>query len=243
MVTEAKDSLSFYNGLSIIYDEISSKRYNYLSGVNQILLDFVETTNHRIKWLDLACGNGSRTLRLMRTFGKIESVTAIDSAINMVNSFNHKLTGDMRVEVICKDFTEPQDLSSEFNLITTLWNVFGHLNTEDEKLAWLQNVKKHLSKDGFFFMDFNNRYNLEYGLKTILKNMVFDLFQIKTARYPLQIEGIQTAVYIHSPGELDSLIDKAGLKIQKRLFVLYKSGELSRVPWVCGQVLLQITHK
>ena len=243
MVTEAKDSLSFYNDLSIMYDEISSKRYNYLSGVNQILFDFVEITNHRIKWLDLACGNGSRTLGLMRTFGKVESVTAIDSAINMVNSFNHKLTGDMRVEVICKDFTEPQDLSSEFNLITTLWNVFGHLNTEDEKLAWLQNVKKHLSKDGFFFMDFNNRYNLEYGLKTILKNMVFDLFQIKTARYPLQIEGIQTAVYIHSPGELDGLIDQAGLKIQKRLFVLYKSGELSRVPWVCGQVLLQITHK
>jgi len=243
MATDIKDSLAFYNGLYIMYDEISSKRQSYLNGVNQILRDFVEKNNQRIKWLDLACGNGSRTLHLMSTFGKVESVIAIDSAINMVSSFNHKLRGDIRVEVLCKDFTKPQDLSSEFHLITTLWNVFGHLNTVDEKLAWLQNVKKHLSKDGFFFMDFNNRYNIEYGLKTVLKNVVLDLFQIKTARYPLQIAGVQTAVYIHSPGELDSLIAKAGLKIQKRLFVLYKSGELSRVPWVCGQVLLQITHK
>lgn len=244
MATKFKDSLSFYNELSVVYDEVALKRYSYIEGVNQILVDFVRTTNNNsTKWLDVACGNGSRTLYLMRAFGSLDSVVAIDNSINMVNSFRSRLREDMPVEVLCSDFTKPQNLPSKFALITTLWNVFGHLNNPQEKLVWLKNIKNHLAEDGSFFMDFNNRYNLEYGVWAVVRNILSDWFRLNTALFPLNISGIQTGVYVHSPGELDNLIQKAGLKIQKRIFIGYRSGKIAKIPWFYGQVLLQITHE
>ena len=106
----------------------------------------------------------------------------------------------------------------------------------------MKNIKKMLVEDGMFFMDFNNRYNLEYGLFQVIKNIVLDIIGRKRSAFILNINDVRTGVYIHSPFELDNLITSAGLCIKERIFVSYKTGRRSRLPIFYGQVLLKIGH-
>lgn len=65
-----------------------------------------------------------------------------------------------------------------FQVITCLWNVFGHV-PEQHRLIFLENLRNLLAREGRLYIDVNNRYNSRaYGWKVVLKNMLRDFVSL-----------------------------------------------------------------
>ena len=126
-------------------------------------------------------------------------------------------------------------LEDKFGIVTCLWNVLGHVPSDELRLNSLKNMSKFLSDDGHIFLDVNNRYNVKhYGILNVLRNIFKDVFYYKSPNGDFELKvmtksGIlQTTVHIFTPREIESLIRQSGLKVVKREIIDYKTGKKSR---------------
>jgi 2-polyprenyl-3-methyl-5-hydroxy-6-metoxy-1,4-benzoquinol methylase len=63
-----------------------------------------------------------------------------------------------------------------FDAILCLWNVLGHIESNQKRLTALKNMKGLLSPKGTIFIDVNNRYNANsYGYFRTLGRLLFDV--------------------------------------------------------------------
>ena len=233
------NSEKFYNEITSGYQVKLNERGYYLAEIENQVIDYQKILSAK-SWLDIGCGEGYRTLKLLGHFKDLRKITAIDNSQEMLNVFKKRMmvvNEEKRIQILKKDFTMTSEVLGKYDLITTLWNVFGHLESDNDKEMWLRNVTSNLSETGLFLMDINNKYNLEYGVSNVLRNIYLDLFSTADNRFTLKIGKASTNVHLHNPFELDKLIENSGLEILDKKFFSYRTGKKSIVKFFYGQLL------
>lgn len=233
-------SQQFYNQFSPYYREYAKNKHNYLDRINQLIIDHTKKQNNLKIMLDVGSGDGIRASELSKQIG-IDKLTLLDNSQEM-----NKLCRQIKnADIIFGDITQNHifEHMQKFNIITCLWNVLGHIDTDLERKQALQNIFNLLSTNGLFFLDINNRYNASnYGFKVAFKNIIKDIF------YPSEFNGdidfcitvkpnlkIPAHVHIFSPREIQKLIVNSGFKIIKKYYIDYNTGQI-RKNFLSGQI-------
>ena len=137
-----------------------------------------------------------------------------------------------------------KDLNQKFDAITCLWNVFGHVSTNEKRLNILKDIKKKLNPKGYLIFDVNNRHNAkQYGIIKIIYRVLVDKFFFNEkrgdAKYEIVQENKKVKGYGHlfTIGEIELLIKKSNFQLKKVYFVNYSNGKVEKTPFF-GQILV-----
>lgn len=213
-----KSSANYYSSISKDYRAISDKRKAYLNSIDNLIIE--NAPEKVINYLDVGSGDGKRGLYIAQSIDAKNTVL-LDNCEDM---FTNELEN---VRFVSGDILNYKS-DVKFDLITCLWNVLGHVGNKEDRLNALKNMSILLSKNGKLILDVNNRYNSKnYTSKGVFGNRLKDLLRIKNSGYYQLGEGENsTSVYIHKPFEIDRQAEKSGLKLIKKLYVNYSTGEL-----------------
>lgn len=233
-------SAKFYTQFASSYDSYAAKRKGYLSAVNSFIKKEIGSAEHVV---DIGAGDGNRLTEVIRLIGHSVDATLVDNSDGMINAL--KKAGFPKV--IKADIASPEfHLNEEYDIAFCLWNVLGHIPTDKGRGAALSNIAKLLKKDGYLFLDVNNRYNAaHYGIAAVARNILRDLFRPRAEngdfKLSVDISGhlVETSVHIFSPIEMEKLIRSAGLKVVKRTVINYETGRTVNNTW-SGQLVYKL---
>lgn len=225
------NSQEFYDRFFVAYEAYAEGRRAYLSAVDDIISKKISTRGSVQTVADIGCGTATRSIHIARTLS-IPHITLVDSSNNMLLAARRH-TG---ASIFCEDVSRDDfSLNGTHDAVLCLWNVLGHVATEDARICMLRNLARLLSSHSFLFLDVNNRYNFsEYGFVTALRNMIFDLLPFRrhvgdfVARIPVGQELLETTVHLFSPREMKQLLKKAGLKIIEQYAINYRTGRIMK---------------
>lgn len=243
MVTEAQAAtLKAYDAIAPLYAEYSQKYRRYLDTVDQMVIDRL-TPGCRL--LDVGSGDGRR-LKKIAAASQPSDVVAVEPSGEMANLC--RLTTGFPVHQLFGDAlgTLPQ---SNFDAITALWNVFGHIPGSALRLQTLQCMKLKLAPRGSIMLDVNNRHNQRaYGRLRVWQRRVVDLLAFDETRadshyvWKIGNESFPASGHLFTPAEMDRLIDQAQLHVAERWSVNYGTGEISPSPHE-GQLFYRLVHR
>lgn len=119
--------------------------------------------------LDLACGKGRHTRVFHRLGYNATGVDLSPESIAYAKEVSHQ---DIRFEVAdMRSF----EMNARYDLIANLFTSFGYFEKEEENSEVLHCVKKHLTKEGLFLLDFFNVHKVVASLvpsETVVKEGV-----------------------------------------------------------------------
>lgn len=229
-------SQKVYDQLADSYQDVSKERKNYLFGVDKIILPQIK---NRHSMLDLGSGDGIRALRIKEN-AKIDELTFVENSHEMV-----KKCRELEAGTVIEDNIQDFQSDKTFDVATCLWNVLGNVETYQDRVKVLKNVRKKLTSTGVFFFDVLNRYNISYyGLFAFAKTFISDLDGNGNNRNKIytKMAGSHKVTYnVHyfSEGEVRQMIDDADLELLETYYVDYKSGEQVDHSWQ-GQLLYKV---
>lgn len=209
----------------------SESRRNYIDSVNNIIDKY---SQHPIdSYLDLGCGDGIRGDHIINNISPKFS-TFVDPVLEVLQ----KAKSGLANEYVCSPIHSLQ-LNKKYDIITCLWNVFGHIETNQLRLDSLSVIYDLMSEGGVFIIDFNNRYNTsQYGKIPVLTNIFKDLIKVRNRGWYSLPNNCQ--VYIHSFLETHKMINQTPFKIKKIFYIDYNTGNIVKSKW-CGQPLYILT--
>ena len=228
-MTTSNTSKVFYKSIAPNYVQYSGKRSQYLRGIEDQIFQFKKKSE---SYLDVGTGDGHRAIRIAKRLTATK-VVLLDNSRAMLELVPHQFEAE-RVNCSGEDYKS----EIKFDLITCLWNVFGHIDSSKHRVNTLTNMSKHLQPKGVIAIDINNRYNcLNYGWNAVLKNFLKDICRVKRRGiYKLNFDDHQSEVFIHNIFEFDALIKKVGLKILNKKYINYDTGSCEKSP-LRGQIL------
>ena len=113
--------------------------------------------------LDIGSGDGARIHKLINN--RNIDVWVLENSVAMSNLLSRYFDKDRILRI---DVLKISNLPKQFDMVTALWNVFGHIQEVERIFA---QVKNRLSQDGVFIFDVNNPFNIaEYGLISVMRN-------------------------------------------------------------------------
>ena len=221
---ELRDEVSseeLYDAFAGSYRDYSEARKAYLTSIDDIIC---KAAGNRKRYLDVGAGDGRRSTHIANKV-QAEEIVLLDSSETMLG----KAPEDERIRKEVGSITD-YSTSREFDLVTCLWNVLGHIPTRELRQNALARIQKLLSDDGLLAMDVNNRYNMaQYEVSTVSKNVWNDICcHPKRGMFPLVLGGCTSQVYIHSPFELTRVAAKCGLKLRQKYYVHYGDGSIRK---------------
>lgn len=153
-----------YYDLAFYYDKMMDVDYDswvqFLESLfKKYDLDFIDKTA-----LELGCGTGNMTLRLLNLGMK---VVAVDLSEEMLNVARNKVK-NKGVIFINEDMTEIE-FDKKFDFVFSFCDGFNYLIEDDELFKALKKTYNHLKDDGVFIFDISS----EYKLKNIIGNNTF----------------------------------------------------------------------
>jgi len=129
-------------------------------------------------------------------------------------------------------------VQAEFDVITCLWNVLGHVASSRNRIEVLRQFGRLASRTGRIFIDVNHRYNARhYGplptLQRFLRDRVFWDENSGDVMVTWSVRGTPCTTWGHvfTDKEFRSLCLTAGVRIEKTFVVDYATGELRRRTW------------
>jgi SAM-dependent methyltransferase len=133
---------------------------------------------------------------------------------------------------------ELHSVQAEFDVITCLWNVLGHIFPASARIEALRQFARLVSPRGRIFADVSHRYNArQYGsLQTILR-FIRDRASWDEKNGDVVVTWdaggtrCTTMGHVFTDKEFRFLALAAGLRIEKTLVVDYATGELRRWSW------------
>lgn len=221
------DAAKIYDKMAGSYQNLSTGRFAYLRAVTDII---PKHSLDPLQYLDVGCGDGDRTVEIAAIVGALW-VEAIDISSEMAKIAESKMD-----KFECTSMKNYFSVYS-YDLITALWNVLGHIK-EADRLESLKNMEMHLTTDGLFIFDVNNRYNLGYGFWNVVKNIIFR----RSGWHTFKFKGEEFPTYLYSPREIKGLLKKAGLEIVKKYGVDYETGKVSKSLFR-GQMVFVVRRK
>jgi len=166
--------------------------------------------------LDVGAGDGTRSARIAKAAG-IRRLVLLEPSAGMRQQLH--VDG---AEVWTIRAEELSSKTDQFDVITCLWNVLGHIFPEEARVEVLRQCGRLLSPGGLLFVDVSHRHNLRhYGLRVLRQADVI-------ARWKINGEECATPGHVFTDVEFLSLAFRAGLALQKKFVVDYASGEIRR---------------
>lgn len=216
-------SQRLYDQIADDYIGVSEKRAAYIRNINNLIIEYAPKVNKR--FLDVGAGDGIRSMEIARGVGA-QYISLIDNSEEMA-----KLCKKMNVDEV--HHTSIADYTSElqYDLITSLWNVFGHMDSRKERIESLKKLGTLLTDNGLIMLDINNRYNVNYGYINVFKNVIADnnpFIKNKPGWFTFSLNNNNFPVYLHSPFEFIRIIKEAGLKIVMKCGVNYLNGMVTK---------------
>jgi SAM-dependent methyltransferase len=176
VATAQQNTLAAYDAIAPSYAEYSSTRLAYLDAVDQLV---IERLKPGMRMLDIGSGDGRR-LKKITAYHNIIDVVSIEPSEQMA-ALCRQTTG-FNVHNVCGDDIAHIN-EAPFDVMTALWNVFGHMTDDAARLATLKAMAGKLKPDGMIMLDVNNRHNqLSYGRWNVLKRRIIDAFVFDETR-------------------------------------------------------------
>lgn len=165
--------------------------------------------------LDVGAADGARSRRIAWACG-IRELAMLEPSIVM----QHGGPGcfwTMRAE-------ELGSKSAEFDVITCLWNVLGHVSGRVEALRQFARL---LAPGGRVILDVNHRYNVrQYGALRTFGRLLRD--SVAWSERNGDVEFPWGKGHVFTNREMMTLFRAAGLRVEKRVVVDYATGEVRR---------------
>ena len=223
---EMQDAVAAYDRVAPEFARISDARRAYLDAIEQLVIANIPAGARAL--LDVGAGDGTRTLRIVRAVG-LKNFVLLEPSAGMRSRWAPEIRGwPIRAE-------ELSGRDEQFDVITCLWNVLGHVFPATGRAEVLRQCGRLLSPDGLLFIDVNHRYNARhYGLAATLVRMMRDWFLPGerngdvTARWDVGGEYCATKGHVFTDSEFRRMVDLAGLTVRKFFAVDYGSGEVRR---------------
>lgn len=216
-----------YDRLAPYFSLYSKRKQLYLNSTDKIILRLTSKGGGSI--LDVGAGDGIRGNNIFKKL-KFKSIIFMDSSSKMAYLCRKRFKKNVyKLDVSSSGISVVRE---RFDIILCLWNVLGHMSTPKKRLKALINMKKLLKNNGKIFIDVSNRYNIAYyGWLNVLTNMIKDLIFHSERNgefaYNLRINklvSIPSSNHFFTPYEMKTLIEKAGLSIDRQLYVNYSTG-------------------
>ena len=113
------------------------------------------------KVLDAACGYGRHAIYLSL---KGYKVFGFDLSKNLLaKAYENSIAQNVKLNLIQADIREIC-FKTEFDLILNLFTSFGYFESDDENFSFVRRAVKFLKENGYYVMDYFNKYYLEKNL-------------------------------------------------------------------------------
>lgn len=215
-----------YDALAPHYRRIAGERSAYLDAVDAIVRS--RAPSGCASLLDVGAGDGVRGMALARSLG-VQRVILCDASIEMAARCRALAPTDVWA---CPAQEMPE--CDPFDLVVCLWNVLGHVEPAENRLRALERMRALLAPRGRLFLDVNNRHNaLAYGWPRVLGRRLIDAVMPDPrrgdTRFQWNVDGtsIPARGHLFTPKEVESLAAAAGLRLERRVAVDYRSGATS----------------
>jgi SAM-dependent methyltransferase len=230
--------IAAYDAFAPFYSAYANTRAPYLRKVEDVVIAHAPSAGCL---LDVGAGDGSRAFRIAR-LAKLARVVLLEPSAGMRDQC------PPGIEIWPYSASEIPDSGLQFDVITCLWNVLGHLEGPRQRAYALVLFRKMLAPQGMVFLDVSHRYNAEsYGWSMTLLRMASDLFCRSDKQGDVAVawkagkQIIRTTGHVFTHRELQRLFRSAGLKILRRWIVSYVTGKESKLP-LCGHLLYQLAR-
>jgi SAM-dependent methyltransferase len=223
------DPVTAYDRIAHVFARLAEQRKPYLDRIDQLVSSEIPPGSSSM--LDVGSGDGARARRIARSRGVGELVLVEPSRPMQGNGLTDAAIWTMRAE-------ELHSVEAEFDVITCLWNVLGHIFPASARIEVLRQFGRLLSPQGRIFVDVNHRYNARhYGslptaLRFLRDRVSWDERNGDVAvTWDVDALKCTTQGHVFTDKEFRILSLAAGLRIEKTFVVDYVTGELRRWSW------------
>lgn len=216
-----KESKTYYNLIANNYKKQSNERIKYLNAIDDLIIS--DLKNSKINnYLDIGAGDGRRSFYIANAI-KAKNLTLLDESTEMLKNISVK----NNTKIVTDSFSKYKPQQT-FDLITCLWNVIGHFESEELRFKFFEKISKLLNASGALYLDVNNRYNiLNYGSDNVMRSLSKDFMNDKSSGwFDIRSGNAKTKVYIHSPFDINKYIEPTDLIIELVQYVNYDSGKI-----------------
>jgi 2-polyprenyl-3-methyl-5-hydroxy-6-metoxy-1,4-benzoquinol methylase len=223
------DPVAAYDRIGPVFARIAEKRRSYLDSIDQLVISEIPPGSRSL--LDVGAGDGGRARRIAQA-RDIAELVLVEPSVAMQGDTSDTKLRTMRAE-------ELRLVQGEFDVITCLWNVLGHIFPSASRLEVLRQFARLVSPQGRIFVDVQHRYNARhYGAIPTALRFLHDHLSWKETNgdvvvaWAIQedIEEVRctTRGHVFTHREFRSLAQAAGLNIEARFVVDYATGECRR---------------
>ena len=216
------DAVAAYDRVAPWFAPLQAARHAYCDAIDRLIAANLPAEARSI--LDVGSGDGIRAEGMA---GKLSELVLLEPSAGM-----RRLMHSER-EVWTSRIEELKAASRNFDVITCLWNVLGHVPSQEKRVQALRNMRELLSSGGVLFLDVQNRYNARhYGALKTAARMVFDRIRPSqrngdvTVRWPTERGPVSAYGHVFTRTEMISLFREADLTVKKSLIVDYATGEI-----------------
>ncbi len=215
-----------YDQLASSFGDISAPRRPYLAAIEALVIANLPQASRSL--LDIGSGDGVRAIRIAAA-AHIKRLVLLEPSSEMRKQWPSGTRGlAMRAE-------ELDQISESFDIITCLWNVLGHIFPATNRVNVLSHCARLLSVGGRIFVDLNHRYNaLHYGLLPTALRYLQDFVKPGEKNGDVRVQwnvhgaSLTTNGHVFTHREFQRLVGAAGLIIDKRFTVDYRTGFVRR---------------
>jgi SAM-dependent methyltransferase len=226
---EVLDPVAAYERMGPFFSEISKKRERYLESIDRLVLSRIPSGSRSL--LDVGAGDGKRARQIARKAGLNEVVLLEPSAAMMKEFEGEARIWNLRAEDL-------EERGRQFDVITCLWNVLGHIRPEQTRVGVLHKLGRLLSPDGRLFLDVNHRYNVSsYGSLRTAGRFLYDQIWRGESNGDVTVSWnfgdlrCRTYGHVFTDREVRQLAKDADLIVDERVVVDYDSGEVKQHAW------------
>lgn len=217
------DPVAAYDRIGPVFARIAEKRRAYLDSIDRLVISGIPTGSRSM--LDVGSGDGQRACRIAQA-RDIADLVLVEPSAAMQRSETRFRT--MRAE-------ELHLMKGEFDVITSLWNVLGHIFPTSGRLEVLRQFARLVSPQGRIFVDVLHRYNVRhYGAIPTALRFLRDRLRWNDTNGDVVVAWDAREVHCTTRGhvfthrEFRSLAQGAGLNIEQQFVVDYATGECRR---------------
>lgn len=165
------------------------------------LINAIPDNKDNPKILDLGCGTGNITLKILERFPKAE-ITCLDLSENMIQIAQEKLSEYDNITYIVDDFTKTEITDKYEVIVSSL--ALHHIPNDEEKEDMYKAIYDALKNGGVFYnadvvignSEYNNRLNDKIATEDMLENGVTEE-EISEHKAKRDANDIPTSTYNH----------------------------------------------
>ena len=218
------DPVAAYDRMASSFPRLSEERRAYLDAVERLIVSAIPPGSRSL--LDIGAGDGVRSLRIACAAG-LQQIVLLEPSAEMRKSWPAHVTAwPVRAEDLHAQ-------RGQFDAITCLWNVLGHIFPASARSEVIRQCARLLAPGGRIFIDVNYRYNANhYGVAPtawrFLRDRAAPSGSTGDVVVTWQREGVSTAGHVFTRREFAELCSTAGVSIEQRFVVDYATGAVRR---------------